>query len=147
MRVQGFQNGVEDELGFVERLAVYNVDPDLAPSNVLPRDGIVVIKEPYYKRAADGRTSLRVDHPSDLMLVDADHPLVPKKFQPYRASAKATPSAAAPKANGNRAYQLQDSRKAHELYTKALEVCPNDDEKLKRDLYRNRSLMNLHLQR
>lgn len=147
VRTESLQNGMQDELGFVERLAFFNVDPALAPSKVLPRGGFAIIKEPYYEPTSNGGTSLRVDHPSDLVLVDAEDPRVPRQLKPNRLSGAAGPTAVELKMDGNKAHARREDLLARQLYIRALDICPNDDGKLKKDLYRNRALTNFNLGR
>ena len=146
-RMLSVQNAIEDETGNVERLAIYNGDPYLAPTQVLPKDAIVAVKEPYYKVTGDGSVTIRVDHPSDILLLDATHAMVPASLLPRLV--ELDKDALAYKNEGNTAYGKNDYLAAVGLYTKGIELCAADsgDEDLRRDLLRNRSLVNTLLGR
>ena len=73
---------VEDECGQAERLQVYNQSNGDNIHRILPNGRVVAIKEPYYKASADGGCSLRVDHPSDLILLSPMHDCMPIAFSP-----------------------------------------------------------------
>lgn len=59
-RVLSVQVGIEDELGDVDHLALYNGDPKLTPTEVLAKDAVFAVKEPHYKAAASGGYIVRV---------------------------------------------------------------------------------------
>jgi tetratricopeptide (TPR) repeat protein len=78
---------VEDPEGDVERLSLYNwVQQSAIPakdrgktfttSKFLPIGTILVIKNPYYKVAADYDNTLRSDNPSDVIVLDSNHKLL-----------------------------------------------------------------------
>lgn len=76
VRVECFVNAVEDADGNVDRLAVFNVSAVVPPEFLLPRGVIFAIKEPYYRRANDGGVLIRVDHPTDIVVLSPTNPLV-----------------------------------------------------------------------
>jgi hypothetical protein len=47
----------------------------------LPEGTVVSIKEPFYHMEDDGRYALRVDHPSDMVVLDPRHQLYPEQWQ------------------------------------------------------------------
>jgi hypothetical protein len=67
---------VEDPEGNVEVLQLFNQNPNRSYTDIIPNDSIIVLKEPYYKISAQGETSLRCDHPTDLIFLDANDPVV-----------------------------------------------------------------------
>lgn len=76
VRVECFVNAVEDADGNVDRLAIFNVSALVPPEFLLPRGGIFAVKEPYYRRANDGGVLIRVDHPTDVVVLTPTSPLV-----------------------------------------------------------------------
>ncbi|KAK7935616.1 hypothetical protein PG985_001111 [Apiospora marii] len=71
---------VEDETGDADKLAIYNQN-EASILSALPEGSIVAIKEPYYQFNGDGDFMICVDHPSDIVLLDDGHPLVPDYFR------------------------------------------------------------------
>lgn len=70
---------VEDETGDADKLAIYNQN-EASILSALPEGSIVAIKEPYYQFNGDGDFMICVDHPSDIVLLDNGHSLVPEDF-------------------------------------------------------------------
>lgn len=60
IRLVSIQAGIEDEVGEVDHLALYNGDPALKPAQIMPKDTIFAIKEPFYKASASGGYIVRV---------------------------------------------------------------------------------------
>ncbi|KAK3114277.1 hypothetical protein LTR53_007562 [Teratosphaeriaceae sp. CCFEE 6253] len=144
-RLQSVQNGVEDEDGKVDRLAVYNTDPGIAHERILLRDAIIAVKEPFYKATADGGYTIRVDHPSDLIRLSGTDDLVPPRLAPGLTELDIKASKI--KAQGNDPYVKKDYLTAIESYTAALLACSDTEEMLHYDLHRNRANANLLLNR
>ena len=67
---------VEDEHGNVEKLAMYN-QPDGSILSNIPEGCIVAVKEPYYSQTAENDFMISVDHPSDVLLLRFQDPIVP----------------------------------------------------------------------
>ncbi|CAF1131538.1 unnamed protein product [Adineta steineri] len=67
---------VEDPNGDVDVLELYYQNPNRSHKDIIPNDSIIVLKEPYYKISDQGETSLRCDHPTDLIFLDANNPIV-----------------------------------------------------------------------
>ncbi|PON28656.1 TPR domain-containing protein [Trichoderma gamsii] len=141
------QNAVEDELGDVNRLAIYNLLPTTEPSAVLPQGAVVAIKEPYYKCTADGGVIVRVDHPTDFVLLRPGNSIIPRVFD-VRIK-QIGQSAIGLKEEANSKFMRGDFREAVEIYSDALDACglDGDDGDLRRDLCRNRAAANLRLGR
>jgi len=144
-RIQAVQNAVEDANGNVDRVAVYNTDTGITPERLLPKGAVLAVKEPFYKTTADGGYSLRVDHPSDLILLSASDALVPQQLAPrlIELDVPAPPL----KVKGNDAYGKKDYHAAIDCYTQALAACSEAEEPLRHDLHRNRAIVNLLLSR
>ena len=68
-RCASFMTVLVDENGDAVRLSIYNLKCMHAPhwSQCFPNGMQLGVKEPYFKRSADGGFSLRVDDPSDLI--------------------------------------------------------------------------------
>ncbi|KAK6441188.1 hypothetical protein LTR95_002593 [Oleoguttula sp. CCFEE 5521] len=145
VRITAVQTGIEDEHDHVERLAVYNTDAGLSPSQTLPRGCVLAIKEPYYKATSDGGVIVRVDHPSDFIILDEYDPIVPLSLRPRVQAVEEDRTAEEAKKEGNVAVGLKQYRKATKLYTIAIALCGDGDAVLRRDLHRNRALTNHHI--
>lgn len=143
IRISSIQNAVEDIQGAVDRLSVYNL-PSASPMHrVLPKGAIVAVKEPYFKSTADGGVVVRVDHPSDIVLLEPHDSLVPSQWQ---RGPKAAKTGSQLKEEGNTAFKHGNWQQAGELYTEALAKADNDTD-LRRTLHRNRAQVHLNLGR
>ncbi|KAL6897058.1 hypothetical protein GGI43DRAFT_106339 [Trichoderma evansii] len=145
--IVAIQNAVEDELGDVDCLAIYNLLPTTEANAVLPQGAIVAIKEPYYKRTADGGLFVRVDHPTDFVLLKPGDSIIPRSLD--ARTKKINQSAIRLKEEGNAKFKRGEFQVAAEVYSDALEACGlgEDDDDLRRDLRRNRAAANLRLGR
>lgn len=73
---------VVDEKRTQSFLRMYHQPSETArPEEQFLRRGCYLIKEPFLNVAVDGGCSLRVDHPSDILLLSLDHELVPAKWR------------------------------------------------------------------
>lgn len=141
IRVSSIQNAVEDTQGAVERLSVYNL-PSASPLNdVLPKGGIVAVKEPYFKATADGGVTVRVDHPSDFVLLKPHDPLVPSQ---WKTGPQVALTECQLKEKGNTAFKHGNWQEAGECYTRALAMADNHTD-LRQTLHRNRAQVYLNL--
>jgi tetratricopeptide (TPR) repeat protein len=107
-----------------------------------------IIKEPYFTLTDQGEPTLRIDHPSDLVVCHEDV-VNPKQFD---EAEKAEKAATRFKTAGNNALKQQDLPLAHEKYTAGLAIANQDivsktNPDLARDIYRNRAYVNLLLGR
>ena len=145
-RLQSIQNVVEDENSAVDLIAVYNKDINAEPSMILPKDTIFAIKEPFYKTAANGGYLIRVDHPSDIIRLDPSHDMIPSELRPKLT--ELDQDVADYKADGNAAFKNKEYRQAVEAYSKGISECTEEtDISFKRDLHRNRAIVNTYLHR
>ncbi|KAL1895870.1 hypothetical protein Sste5346_004967 [Sporothrix stenoceras] len=152
-RITAIQTAIEDEYGNVERLAVYNLLPGVKPETFFPPGTIVAIKEPYYKRTADGGMFVRVDHPSDLVFLPREHPLIPvpwrtKPLPYFKQQARAVEL----KELGNKAFGKKQWAEAEALYSDSYEyacdlVATTLDDDFASTVSRNRAAARLHLGR
>jgi hypothetical protein len=101
-RMSAVMAAVEDEEGHVQRLAVYNTNTSFRPEELFPKGSVVVIKEPYYKMATDGHCILRVDHASDLLMLEPDNALIPAQWKDHN-NGQPEPTALMWKEKGNAA--------------------------------------------
>ncbi|KAF2017267.1 SET domain-containing protein [Aaosphaeria arxii CBS 175.79] len=117
--------------------------------DVLELNAYYEIKEPYFTINDQGEPTLRIDHPSDLVLYRDD---LPKSNDPASKDAAAAEKAAKKcKDKGNAALKEQDFPEAHAKYTEGLAISkkfPDADAcvDLARDISRNRAHVNLILQ-
>lgn len=140
-RLVGLHTGIEDKNGDVDRLAVYNLPPNVPAEHVIPQHCVLAIKEPYYKATADRGYTIRVDHPSDLLCLPSDSLLVPLELSSALADTRVAPISC--KDKGNAYYRAKDYFNALELYSLGLKSCSAEDRLLRADIYRNRSVTNL----
>lgn len=71
---------VEDENGHVARLTVCNVE-DLWIDPVIEKGAIMAIKQPCWSSVSHGGHHIRVDHPSDLLLLKPDNDIIPPAWK------------------------------------------------------------------
>lgn len=141
VRISAIQNAIEDIQGNVDRLSIYNLPSATPIDKVLPKGTIVAVKEPYFKATADGGVMVRVDHPSDFVLLEPHDSSVPPQ---WRREAKTALAASRLKDEGNTALKNRNWQRAGELYTEALAKSDNNAD-LRSTLLRNRSQVHLNL--
>jgi tetratricopeptide (TPR) repeat protein len=115
-------------------------------------DSAFIIKEPYFTLTDDGEPTIRIDHPSDLVVVPES-----EAWSTNGTNGEATDDAAAAekkarscKDQGNAALEKQNLPLAHARYSEGLRVARQDivyntNPDLARDLSRNRAHVNLLL--
>ncbi|KAL2179554.1 uncharacterized protein P884DRAFT_219432 [Thermothelomyces heterothallicus CBS 202.75] len=135
---------VQDDAEETERLEIV-LHKTLHGKDVLESASTFIIKEPYFTLTEEGEPTLRIDHPSDLVVLhDAgkDQPALPPDLSPDEIEKRAL----AHKQKGNTALGKNDLPLAHASYTAGLALAarlPTAD--LTRDLHRNRAHVNLLL--
>ncbi len=67
---------VEDEHGNADKLAIYNHSVTSILSNI-PEGCIVAVKEPHYKHSGGKDHMICVDHPSDVIMLRFNDPIIP----------------------------------------------------------------------
>ncbi|KAL1851355.1 hypothetical protein Daus18300_012601 [Diaporthe australafricana] len=145
IRLSSIQNAIEDVRGDVDRISIYNLPSTTSLARVLPKGAIVAVKEPYYKATADGGVMVRVDHPSDIVLLEPHDTLMPPQ---WRKEQKPIMSAFQLKEKGNAAFKNRDWQAAGEIFSEALTKTINDadaDPDLRLTLHRNRAQVRLNL--
>jgi hypothetical protein len=93
---------IEDPTGTATPLSVYSCDYGIYPEELLPNGMYFAIREPYFKITARGGCSVRVDHPTDLIRLSSDDPIVSStKWRTGAPRAKQTLSEEAWRTKGN----------------------------------------------
>ena len=132
---------VEDEHGNVDKLAVYN-QGDSSILSGAPEGCIVAVKEPYYiHNGGDRDYMICVDHPSDVILLRFNDPIIPEPLQlgPLLKSEQEWRTA------GDQAFLERDYPTAVFCYAEAAEMC--QDDKSKAAIHAKRAGTNLLLGR
>ncbi|KAM0705275.1 hypothetical protein Q7P35_008065 [Cladosporium inversicolor] len=99
------------------------------------------IKEPYFTLSDDNEPTLRIDHPSDIVI---------RHEVSSSEGVSAVDQATKRKEEGNAALKRKDLLEAHAQYTEGLATLTKEsaaDDKLARDTHRNRAHVNLQLGR
>lgn len=142
--MQSVQNVIEDRNFDVNQLAVYNTNCKGKPDSVLPKGVVFAIKGPFYKTSASGGYLIRVDHPSDIIQLEPNNPLVPQELA--LKALELSKEAISYKDVGNAHFKKKDYIAAAESYTQGLTACGGGEDSLRRDLYRNRAIVNIYLE-
>lgn len=116
--------------------------------DVLESASLFVIKEPYFTLTEEGEPTIRIDHPSDLVVCGEGDDQ--GKEQAEGDAAAAEQAAKVCKDKGNAALGKGDLSRAHSHYTEGLRLARREDvasanPDLARDLSRNRAHVNLLL--
>ncbi|KAL9619784.1 MAG: hypothetical protein Q9160_005620 [Pyrenula sp. 1 TL-2023] len=147
---------VQDEAGDdIERLEMC-LHKTRHGEDILESASTFVIKEPYFTITDQGEATLRVDHPSDLIVyrdeIDRSNvtPANGVKGHDENASAAAEKVARTCKDKGNAALAQKDLSLAHAKYTEGLmvakqDVVSNTNPDLARDISRNRAHVDILL--
>ncbi|KAJ5710040.1 hypothetical protein N7493_009632 [Penicillium malachiteum] len=130
----------EDEDDRVFMLILYNQGEEL--SKFMKLGTVLVVKEPYLKRLADGNYGIRVDHVSDLVFIPDFDDRVPLAWRPQITSADDSP--AFWKEKGNEYFDEDSHSLAIQCYTKVLERNPPPDLKIKTELNRSLCCLKTH---
>ncbi|KAF2475065.1 SET domain-containing protein [Lindgomyces ingoldianus] len=130
---------VKDEVGDeMERLEVC-LHKSRHDEDVLESASVFVIKEPYFTLTDQGEATIRIDHPSDLIVCRDE--IIANTAEKVASTCKD---------RGNAALKQQDLWLAHAKYTEGLkvarqEIVSNTNPDLARDISRNRAHVNLIL--
>ncbi|KAL3602071.1 hypothetical protein FPOAC2_06370 [Fusarium poae] len=109
-----------------------------------------IVKEPYYTLNNNVESTIQVNHPSDLIVTEVSDDPESWRQDPYGISLHESPPPEAYKEKGNRALlKKRELTLAHFYYTQGLKLLSDSksNKTLQNDLYRNRSYVNLKLQR
>jgi len=140
---------VQDRSKDVERIELF-LHKSQHGYNILDMASELIVREPYYTLNSNGQPAIRVAHPSDLIITE-----ISESPESWRQEHKNNPphkplSAEGYKQKGNHALlKKKNHARALFYYTQGLELPHNAqaDATLRNDLYRNRSYVNLQLQR
>ncbi|KAF4443004.1 N-lysine methyltransferase SMYD2 [Fusarium acutatum] len=133
----------------MERLEVF-LHTSQYGDNALEIASDLVIKEPYYTLNAQGDCTIRIDHPSDLIVIKISE--TPESWRD-KEKYSGMPDFVSPgehKKKGNDALlKKKNYAEAYFWYTEGLKLWKSDEgcETLRKDLRRNRAHVNLQLQR
>ncbi|KAK2758733.1 hypothetical protein FQN54_003423 [Arachnomyces sp. PD_36] len=140
----------DDTSDGAERLDVF-LHKSKHGKDVLELGSEFLVKEPYFTLNNQGEPAIRIDHPSDLVVsVDNDDPESWRKATKDDTPARAVKTAVEYKEEGNAALKKQALLRAHASYTEGLKLVSKENTEngsLLNDLFRNRSYVNLLLQR
>ncbi|KAH7239627.1 hypothetical protein MRS44_015135 [Fusarium solani] len=129
----------------VERLEVF-LHKSKNGRDVLDMCSELLVKEPYYTLNHQGDRTIRVDHPSDLIVTLLSES--PESWRQRRhTAANQTKPPEKCKEMGNTALKKKSFARAHAYYTEGLYQSDDATDTLIKDLYRNRSHVNLLLKR
>ncbi|KAK2627525.1 hypothetical protein QTJ16_003491 [Diplocarpon rosae] len=126
----------EDETGDAVKISLYQQETaDVRKSpEVLPKDTVILLKEPYFKIVGDGGYGLRVDHPTDIVYLSSDDPIFPQAWKKESSSLGAEDW----KQRGNTNVQINNFRDA---------IRDNSPTPLEAEIiHNNRALVYLRLQ-
>lgn len=141
IRISGIKNAIEDVLGNVDLLSICNLPSATPVDSVLPKSAVLAVKEPYYEVTADG-SMVRVDHPSDLVLLEPHDLLVPRQ---WRADHQSAMTVSELKTMGDKALEECNWKEAARLYSEALVNCDKTHCQVRLGLHRNRAQAYLNL--
>jgi tetratricopeptide (TPR) repeat protein len=133
----------------VERLEVF-LHTSQYGSNTLDIASDLVIKEPYYTLSSQGEYTIRVDHPSDLIIIAISESPESWRDKERHSGGSDLVSPSDYKMKGNDALlKKKNYPGAYFWYTEGLKLLESEGgcETVRKDLYRNRAHVNLQLQR
>ncbi|KAI1071508.1 hypothetical protein LB507_005410 [Fusarium sp. FIESC RH6] len=140
---------VQDSSEDVERLEMF-LHKSKHGQDILDTASEFIVKEPYYTLNTNGEPTIRVDHPSDLVMTEISESPESWRKKHNGSSSHELHSAEDYKQKGNNALlEKRNLAEALFYYTKGLDLLRHAqaDATLRNDLYRNRSYVNLQLQR
>ncbi|KAK5116876.1 hypothetical protein LTR85_009136 [Meristemomyces frigidus] len=137
---------VEDSEGEMEALRIFHFNAKLG-HNALPQGAVFAIKEPYFTFNEHHEQQIRIDHPSDILVLGPLDDRLPVQWR----QSSITRDSAEWKDLGNAALKRQSATEALRCYTSGLDSMtrqPADEQNngdLRRTLHRNRAHVNLLL--
>ncbi|KAK3686692.1 hypothetical protein LTR37_019572 [Vermiconidia calcicola] len=124
---------VEDEEGEVEDIELHLASA-YSGEHFLSQGQCFAIKEPYFTIRRDNVTTIRVDHPSDIVAVKSNDPRDHKSATEWKDT-------------GNSFFSSKEHRKARESYLAALSAADKTEQPLKMVTLRNLARVDLELGR
>lgn len=138
--------GIEDVKGNVTMVLLHNTDPSLKKEDILPKDLVLAIKEPYFEMLTNGMYGIVIENISDLIELDVDSSLMPSEWR-RDALAPYSSDPSQFKIAGNIALSRKDFIKAARHYTMGISLCKSSQRDVRQHLLRNRALVNIYLGR
>ncbi|KAF2684893.1 SET domain-containing protein [Lentithecium fluviatile CBS 122367] len=136
----------EDENGDVARLTVCNLEDNMIDA-IVAEGSIVAVKQPCWNELVDGGYHIRVDHPSDLVLLEPGDALVPSKWR-KKEKVDQSRDATQWKKEGDMMFLKKRFRKALVFYDYGLaKLLKSPDQVCEIDLHRKRCGVNIVLMR
>ncbi|KAK0112749.1 hypothetical protein ONS95_014484 [Cadophora gregata] len=83
MRMSAVMNIVEDEAGSVIPFALDMQEPETVrrADSIFRENGVIIVKETYFKIGTNGQYAIRVDHPTDIVWLSENDHRVPTKWR------------------------------------------------------------------
>ncbi|KAG5752170.1 hypothetical protein H9Q70_005179 [Fusarium xylarioides] len=136
---------VEDENGIAVLLQLYHQPEEtiVPATEILSPNMVCILKEPFFKCAADGTYSLRVDHPSDIIRLDGADDRIPSHWRPSMVISGENGTEI--RKRGNDAVQVKKWAEALRLYSSAIQAGQTFEER--QLAFLNRSFANLNMDR
>ncbi|THW48638.1 hypothetical protein D6C76_06144 [Aureobasidium pullulans] len=136
---------VEDERGDIELLTIHDFAVTTHSSKAIQNGTFFVVKEPFYRSVLDEDCVLCVDHPADIVFLDADSPILPDAWR----SEVIDRSSVEWKQAGNHALQGRQFIEAERCYSRALSAltAAQADDFARGIIHRNRAQARLCLHR
>ncbi|KAM0321050.1 hypothetical protein ACHAPQ_009752 [Fusarium lateritium] len=118
-------------------------------SDILDIASEFIIKEPYFTLSNQGEHTIRIDHPSDLIVTEISQDPEAWRKKECRLGGETISAELCKKKGNNALLKNKNLAQAHFHYTKGLRLLAHRDENstLRNDLPRNRAHVNLQLQR
>ncbi|CAO2648748.1 Nn.00g096970.m01.CDS01 [Neocucurbitaria sp. VM-36] len=137
---------VEDAFGNAARLTICNLE-DSVMDPIITKSAVLIVKQPCWSKLPERKYHIRVDHPSDFVLLDQSDEAIPKMWRKADATDRSK-DAAAWKKEGDMMFLKKRFRKALELYDRAHTRSLNSSDTANQiDIYRKRCGVNLVLLR
>ncbi|KAF3910968.1 hypothetical protein AA313_de0200802 [Arthrobotrys entomopaga] len=127
----------EDEKGDVTQLQVYNIGQQTNLKEMFPKGQVILVKEPFFKFSSTAVPSIRIDHFTDMVLLDDDGIMVPEEW----AVEEIDRSPEDYKEFGNDAMKMGKTKLAIKWYTAGIKIAEAPDIRLA--LLLNRCLAHL----
>ncbi|ORY11442.1 hypothetical protein BCR34DRAFT_601385 [Clohesyomyces aquaticus] len=137
---------VEDEVGDVARLTISNLE-HTAIDPIVSESGILAVKQPCWSRLVDGGYHIRVDHPSDLVILEGGDEIVKEDWR-VREERREGRDADEWKKEGDMMFLKKMFRKALVCYNHGLHhLSTHPNAPLQIDLHRKKCGVNIVLLR
>lgn len=104
----------EDENENATRLTICNLEDNMVDP-IVTAGSILAIKQPCYSKLVDGGYHIRVDHPSDLVVLEPNDVIVPERWRQIQETSPSK-DASQWKKEGDMMFLKKRFRKALDLY-------------------------------